>query len=150
MSFKVQKLPVIPLAASSLIIFITSQAVIAQEIKQINCHNKLSPGNNYRLQFQSPYQHVQTQSVSGEIKITQVYKCAKGICFQAEMKVDNVGVDSRIANGYWKGSNIQFTRYIGKDQTAQIWSGQCLENSIKGQWYFPENPNNRRLFTVTY
>ena len=150
MNLKVQKLPKFSLAASSLMIFITWQAVKAQEVKPINCHSKLSSGNTYRIQFQSPYQQLQTQSVRGEVKVTQVYKCAKGTCFQAQMKVDNIGVDSRIANGYWKASNIQFNRYVGKDQTSQIWSGQCLENSIQGQWYFPDNPNNRRLFTVTY
>ncbi len=150
MSLKVQKLPEFSLTAGLLMIFITLHAVIAQEVKQINCHSKLSSGKSYIIKFQSPYQQFQTQSVSGEFKITQVYKCPQGTCFQAQMKVDNLGVDSRIANGYWKASNIQFNRYVGKEQTTQIWSGQCLENYIQGQWYFPDNPNNRRLFTVTY
>ena len=150
MSLKRQKLPEFCLTAGSLMIFLTLQAVKAQELKQINCRSKLSSGTTYKTRFQSPYQQTQIQSVTGEVKITQVSKCAKGTCFQAQMKLDALGDDSQINNGYWKGSNIQFTRYVGQEQTPQIWSGQCLENSIQGQWYFPNDPNNRRLFTITY
>ncbi len=151
MSLKVQKLPVIFLAAGSLMIFLM-QTVKAQELKQINCNSKLSSGNNYKIQFQPPYQQIQTQSVSGRFKITQGYKCAKGTCFKADMKLDTIGIsdDSKLADGYWQGSNIQFTRYVGQEQTTQIWSGQCLVNSIQGQWYFPNDPKNKRLFTITY
>jgi len=99
---------------------------------------------------QGQFQQGQTLGISGGIEITQTYKCTWGTCFRANMKLVDYSVGVNKAEGYWQGSNLQFTRYVGTENTPESWSGQCLENAITNNCYFPNSPNKKYLFTITY
>lgn len=148
MSIKTRKFSIFFLTAGLLIAGVTWQAVKAQEPKQINCNKKLSSGINYKLHQQGQFQQGSTLSLSGEIKITKTYQCPQGTCFRADMKIYDYDLGPKSVEGYWQGSSIQFVRYVGQENTQENWSGQCLENAVKGQWYFPNNLNKTHPFRI--
>ena len=118
----------------------------AQAASLVNCKSKLHNGTTYQTYHEGP-----TLGFSGKIEITRTYRCVQGTCFQANMTFDNSndGVDE--AEGYWQGSTIQFTRYVSQDNTKQSWSGQCLANTVRGEWnYIPNMPDNGGMFKITY
>lgn len=118
----------------------------AQAQSLVNCNSKLHSGTTYDTYHQGP-----GLSFTGKIEITRTFHCAQGTCFQANMTFDNYGPNVDEAEGYWRGSSIRFTRSVSQDDTEQRWSGQCLANSVRGQWsYIPNNPDNRGSFSITY
>lgn len=138
------------LTAGLLIAGVTWQAAKAQRLKMADCNTKLSSGKTYVTHHQGQFQQGQTLGISGGIEITQTYKCTWGTCFRANMKLVDYSVGVNKAEGYWQGSNLQFTRYVGTENTPESWSGQCLENAITNNCYFPNSPNKKYLFTITY
>lgn len=124
---------------SLLITGLTWQAVKAQT--PTDCGSKLINGATYKTYHQGP-----SLAFTGGIQITRTFACAKGTCFSANMTFDNSGGTVDRAEGFWKGSNIEFVR----QSAIQVWSGQCLANSVRGQWYYASAPDNSGLFSITY
>ncbi len=123
------------------------QTVGAQGLTRVDCNTKLNSGKTYHTYHQGP-----DLGFTGAIDIKHTYKCQKGTCFQAIMNFDNYGPDQDKAEGYWQGSTIQFTRHVSRDNSTQNWSGQCLANSVRGEWNFisPSQPSNKGLAAITY
>ena len=128
---------------SLLIIGSAGQAVKAQILT--DCGSKLKSFTTYGTYHQGP-----SLGFTGNILITKAYPCAKGTCFSASMTFQNSSSGANTANGFWNGSSIEFVRDVSLEATTQVWQGQCFENSVRGNWYYPANPNNGGSFSITY
>ena len=126
-------------------VILTSVFSQAAQAQSVDCDTKIIADNSYKTYHQGP-----ALGFTGGMEITNTYDCAKGTCFEAVMTFDNYGAERDKAQGYMKGSNIRFTRYISRGG-AQKWTGQCLQNSVRGSWdYTPVQPGNRGKMSITY
>ncbi|MEG4589644.1 hypothetical protein QUA54_31170 [Microcoleus sp. MOSTC5] len=110
-----------------------------------DCRQHLQAGTSYRTWHQGP-----TLAFSGQITIDRTYQCPEGICFSAKMSFDNYNGGMDIATGFWAGSRFELRRYVAAGNNTQMWSGQCIAKSVRGNWYIENEQSNKGQFSITY
>jgi hypothetical protein len=91
-----------------------------------------------------------TLAFTGGMRIQNTYACPQGTCFSAQMSFNNYNNDRDVATGFWSGSNFELKRYVQAGNNTQVWKGQCMPNSVRGDWYIENNPSDNGPFSITY
>jgi hypothetical protein len=110
-----------------------------------DCQKHLQSGGKYGSWHQGP-----DLAFMGRVKIEQTYNCPQGTCFSAKMSFENYNNNRDVATGFWSGSNFELKRYVAAGNNTQVWSGTCMPNSVKGNWYIENEKSNNGAFSITY
>jgi hypothetical protein len=110
-----------------------------------DCGRYLRAGAAYRDWQQGP-----SLAFSGQIRIDRTYQCPEGTCFTAEMSFENYNGGVDMATGFWSGPRFQLRRFVRGGNNTQVWSGECMPNSVRGNWYIENERSNNGPFSITY
>ena len=110
-----------------------------------DCGHHLRPGGSYKDWHQGP-----TLAFSGEIRVERTYECPEGTCFSAKMSFENYNGAVDTATGFWSGSHFELRRFVAAGNNTQVWGGECMPNSVKGNWYIENERSNNGPFSITY
>jgi hypothetical protein len=109
------------------------------------CQDHFQTSRRYGTWHQGP-----SLAFTGKIKIQQTYDCPQGTCFTAQMTFDNYNSNRDVATGFWSGSSFELKRFVQANNSTQVWSGQCMPNSVRGTWYIENEASNNGPFSITY